>query len=666
MTYKGVTGRRVVALVGPYQSGKTSLLEKILQTTGKLGRSSANGERLFGDTSAEARAQTMGIDLNVAETEFMGENFCFLDCPGSLEYLQESLNVLPVVDAAVVVMEPDPAKIRNISILLKMLDRQQIPHLIFVNKIDKAATSVRELAEALGTISEHPVVLRQLPIWDGDHITGYIDLAAERAYVYESGKSSNVIDLPESDPRVDDARYSMLETLADFDDHLMEELLEDITPSHEEIFEDMAQDMGANLVVPVLIGSATGTGGVFRLLKALRHDVPGIDGTCARLGIEPGGLAAQVIKTIHTDHGGKRSLTRIFTGTLRDGDDVKGERIGGLTRLHGEKAIKAEKAVAGDLVALGRLDNLKTGDVLGANGKNLAPPEVLSTVYEIALELENRKDEVRLMGSLGKLRDEDPSVDFEQRGDTHQLLLKGQGEMQLRVAVERLKRKFGLLLKTHKPAVPYQETIRSGRTQHTRFRKQSGGHGQFGDVVIEVRPLGRGEGFDFKEKIHGGAIPRQYIPSVAHGVEEYLEKGPLGFPVVDVGVLLTDGKHHAVDSSDMAFHIAGRMAMSEALPDCNPVLLEPVMHVTISVPNEFTNKISGMISQRRGQILGYQPRDGWPGWDEVEVKMPQATMQDMIVELRSLTSGVGSFTSRYDHMQELTGRLADQIQENRA
>lgn len=666
MTYKGVKGPRAIALVGPYQSGKTSLLEKILQTTGTLSRTSGNGERLFGDCSAEARAQSMGTDLNVATTEFMDDSFYFLDCPGSLEYMQETLNVLPCIDAAVVVLEPELSKIRNISVLLKHLDQQDIPHFIFINKIDKASTSVREIVEALGAISDHPIVLRQLPIWEDHAITGYIDLAAERAYMYEAKHSSKITAMPADDPRIEEARYSMLETLADFDDHLMEELLEDVVPPTTEIYDDISKDTGSNLVVPVLLGSATGAGGVFRLLKAIRHDVPGIEDTCARRGISSDNFVAQVLKTQHTEHGGKRSIVRVLSGTIQDGDSINGDRIAGLAHIHGEEAIKRAEGRPGDIVALGRLNASKTGDILCTDQpSSLASPEVLPPVYEIALDIDNQNDEVRLISSLNKLCSEDPSISFEQRDDTHELVLMGQGEMHLRVAVARLRRKYGLSVSSHKPAVPYQETIQKGKTQHTRFRKQSGGHGQFGDVVIEVRPLERGAGFDFQEKIHGGSVPRQYIPSVEHGVSEYMEKGPLGFPVVDVGVRLTDGKHHAVDSSDLAFHVAGRMAMSEALPDCSPVLLEPIMQVKIAVPTEFTNKISGMISQRRGQIYGYNTRPGWTGWDEVEVQMPQATMQDMIVELRSLTSGVGSFSCHFDHMQELTGNLATQVRENR-
>ena len=665
MTQKGQAGLRAIALIGPYQSGKTSLLESILSTTGKTKRPPDAGRRFFGDTSAEAKEQEMGIDLNVATVEFMGERFFFLDCPGSLEFFQETINVLPGVDAAIVVVEPDPEKVKSLAPMLKLLDQQNLPHMIFINKIDKAVGSVRELAVALNEVSGHPVVLRHLPIREGEAVTGYIDLAQERAYVYEKNKPSKVVDMPGDDPRVETARFSLLETLADFDDHLMEELLEDIVPPKEEVFEDLAKDTGSNLVVQAMVGSALTDGGVFRLLKALRHDVPGIAATAERRGVGQDGAAlGQVLKSFHTEHGGKRSLVRMFRGAIKDGETVKGERISGITWMHGDDGEKRTTAEAGDLVALGRLEGARTGDTLSLDkDKELERAQTLPPVYEMAFAAEHRNDEMKLSESVTKICDEDPSITFEHREDTHEMVLMGQGEVQLRTAAKRLKSKYNIAVTMARPSVPYKETIQKGITQHTRFKKQSGGHGQFGDVIVEIRPLARDESFSFEEKIRGGTVPKQYIPSVERGIKNYLVKGPLGFNVVDVGVVLIDGKFHAVDSSDMAFQTAGRMAMAEALPQCAPVLLEPIVHVHIHVPSDFTNKVTGMISQRRGQMLGYDGREGWPGWDTVEGHMPLAEIHDLIVELRSMTAGAGTYTFEFHRMQELTGRLADQVLE---
>ena len=288
-------------------------------------------------------------------------------------------------------------------------------------------------------------------------------------------------------------------------------------------------------------------------------------------------------------------------------------------------------------------------------------PEPPPATFGVALHAENRQDEVKLSGALAKLQEEDCSLKVEQNHELRQLTLRGQGEQHVAIALDRLKNRFGVAVATDPIATPYRETIQAAAEQHSRFKRQSGGHGQFGDVKIAVQPLGRGEGFEFAEKVIGGTVPRQYIPAVAAGVAEALERGPLGFPVVDLSVTLTDGKHHAVDSSEQAFRTAGRMALQEALPNCKSVLLEPIVHITVNTPDSATAAVQRLLSGRRGQILGYDARNGWPGWDQVEAHMPQAEIRDMIVELRSLTMGVGSFEWRFDHMQELSGRLADDI-----
>lgn len=656
---------RVIALVGPQSSGKTSLLEGILSQTGKIHSKGKGATRLFGDTSPESKQREMGTETNFATTEFMGDTYTFIDCPGANELIQDSRSILNVVDAAVVVTEPDTDRILGLSPLLNHLEKQSIPHYIFVNKIDRASVSLDDLASALNDVTKESVVLRQIPIYEGETITGYVDLASERAYVYKPGAMSEVVELPGSiQETFDQARYNMLETLADFDEHLMEELLEDIIPPKEEVFKDLSSDLSQDLIIPVLLGSALHQNGVHRLLKAIRHEVPLVSGLNKRLENTSSDAIAIVAKTLHTGHGGKLSMVRILSGTVNDGDTLGGERVSGIVTLHGDETEKRKSAQAGDFVGFGRMEKVHTGSIL-SGGKSfdsgLSIVGAVKPVYGLTLSAANRNDEVKLAGSLAKICEEDPSLVFDHVQDTNETVLRGQGEIHLQIAADRLKNKYGLAVQTKRPQVPYKETIRKPTTQHYRYKKQSGGHGQYGDVIIEIAPLAAGQGFSFEQKIHGGAIPRQYIPSVEHGVKEYLEKGPLGFPVVDVGVVLVDGGYHNVDSSDMAFKTAGRLAMNEAMPDCNPVLLEPIMHVKIQVPSDFTPKVNSLISGRRGQILGFDAKEDWAGWDVVEAHMPQAEIQDMIIELRSMTLGAGTFTSEFDHLSQLTGRLADQI-----
>jgi len=288
-------------------------------------------------------------------------------------------------------------------------------------------------------------------------------------------------------------------------------------------------------------------------------------------------------------------------------------------------------------------------------------PAISPPVFGVAVSVKERKDEVKMSSALTKLMEEDRGIRIDNSADTHQLVLLGQGEMHLRVALERLARKYGVEVEKRLRRVPYRETIREGTTIRGRHKKQSGGHGQFGDVVIEIQPLPRGSGFQFGEKIVGGAVPRQFIPSVEIGVSDYLKTGPLGFPVVDVAVTLKDGSFHAVDSSDMAFRQASRIAMTDGMPRCSPVLLEPVMQVEIAVPNDATATVTGIVSQRRGRNQGFYPREDWSGWDLVNAQIPASEMDDLIVELRSATAGVGSFIATFDHLSELTGKLADQV-----
>ncbi|MEM9007031.1 MAG: elongation factor G [Cyanobacteria bacterium P01_F01_bin.86] len=670
MTQKAVLGPRNVAIVGPYSSGKTTLLESLLYVSNAITRKGKVEEgTTLGDATPEARNRTMSAELNAAYTEYGGIRFNFLDCPGSVELQQETDNALIGVDAAIVVCEADPSRVLTLSPLLQFLDKWEIPHLIWINKMDRATAPFQEVLAALKTVSSRPVLPQQYPIREDRKLAGFIDLISEQAYHYHADAAADPVALPESlKAQEHAAREEMLEALADFDDHLLEELLEDIEPPQEEILQDLKQDLGADLIVPVLFGIAAEDFGTRPLLDALVKEAPdaAITATNRGLDIASDETLVQVLKTFYTPQGGKLSLVRIWQGGLADGDALNGDRMGGIYHLMGTQQQSISKAVMGEIVAIARLDKAHTGNTLTTKGDTptveLPTAETLAPVYALAITPEKRSDEVKLTGALSKLMEEDPGLHWEQHGDTHEVILWGQGDMHLQIALDRLRRKYNLPMSTHLPQVPYKETVRKAKKDiRGRYKHQTGGHGQFGDVYIDIQPLNRGQGFDFKQTVVGGVVPKQYIPSVETGVREYLHTGPLGFPVVDIAVTLTKGAYHAVDSSDQAFKQAARIAMQSGMPECEPTLLEPIDAVEISVPNSFTSNVLKLISGRRGQILGYEAKRGWQSWDVVSAQIPEAEMQTLILELRSLTMGVGTFRWTYDHLNPVPDVLRDRI-----
>ncbi len=657
---------RAALICGPYLSGKTTLLEALLAESGVLQRhGSAQSDFSLGDATPEARAHGMSTEMNVATTDYLDERWSFIDCPGSIELLQETRNAMSVADIAVVVVEPDPDKAITLASHLKLLDELSVPHIVFINKLDKRDVSVRTLMEAFQAATDKPLVLREIPIRDGDQVTGHVDLVSERAFKWEENKPSSLISLPEQlAERESEARTVMVESLADFDDDLLEKLLDDVVPTTDEIYENMTTDLSTNLVVPVFFGSALHGNGVRRLMKALRHESPDMVATAERLGLdEKAGTQVRLFKTTHAGHAGKLSLGRVMTGSLKSGDTLNKERPASINRMFGRKMEAIGEAVAGDVVGLTKLDDSMSGDMLTADGK--AEDDGLTTpptpLYSMAIKTVNRGDDVKLPDNLKKVLEEDPSLSSEFDELTGEHVLRGQGEMHLKLCLERLKNRSGLEVESTQPTLAYRETIRKKVEKRVRHKKQSGGHGEFGEVQLNIGPRPRGEGFQFNDAIHGGVVPRQYIPAVKHGVEDSMVKGPLGFPVVDVDVTLNDGKYHSVDSSEYAFRKAGSQAMREALGAAGPVLLEPINRVTILVPSQFIAGVQKIVLSRRGQIFGFGAKEGWLGWDEVECQMPASEMQDLIVEIRSVTMGVGTFETEFDHLQELSGKESERI-----
>ncbi len=670
MTDKVVSGVRNVAIVGPYLSGKTSLLESVLYVTNAIARKgNVKDGNTVGDSSAEARARQMSVEVSAATTVYKDIRFNFLDCPGSVEFAQETYNALMGAGAAIVVCEAEVSRVPTLSPIFKFLDDWEIPHIVFINKMDRSKNSFMDVLHALKTVSSRPLVPHQYPIRKGDDLVGFIDLVTEQAYHYHAGAEADPVPMPEElKDEEHAARQQMLEELANFDDHLLEELLEEIEPSQEEIVKDLKMELGADLIVPVFMGIAEQDYGVRPLLDALVREAPEPSLTAERRGLKSNSkdTVAQVVKTYYTPQGGKLSLVRVWQGEITDGMSLNGVRVGGIYQMMGQQTQSVQKASAGDLVALARMEGIATGDVLTANNTKLkvdlpkAPR--IPPVFALAVTTEKRSDEVKISAAMSKLLEEDPSLTWEQNADTHEIVLWGQGDVHLKVALDRLQRKYNLPMTARVPQVPYKETIRKAAERvHGRYKHQSGGHGMFGDVYLTIQPRERGQGFEFNETIVGGVVPKQYIPGVEIGVRESLMKGPLGFPVVDVAVTLTDGSYHSVDSSEQSFKLAARAAMQEGMAKCSPTLLEPIASVEICAPSDFTSNVMQIISGRRGQILGYEPMSDWKGWDKVSAYLPQAEMQDLIVELRSLTMGVGFFNWKFDHLQEVPDKLAERV-----
>src|SRR6202051_3177873 len=494
------SGPRCIALVGPFQSGKTTLLEAILARTGGIQRQgSVETDNTVDDASKEARNHNMSVELTAATTNFMGDSYCFLDCPGSVEFVHDMRAVLPAIDAAVVVCELDEKKIPQLQLILRELEERKIPRILFVNKIDKADIGVQDVLKLLQPASRAKLILRQIPTFSGDLISGFVDLDLERAFVCTEHAPSEVVPLEGDAADLEKtARFSMLETLADHDDELMEQLLEDIQPPRDKVFDDLTRELREGLVCPVLMGTATRANGVLRLMKALRHESPGIAETAKLRGVKAGSDAvAYVLKTQNTTHGGKMSIARVISGqggdgtTLLAGDDEAG-RVAGVFKLVGQTTEKRGPAAVGETVGFAKLDKAKNGDTLTA-GKQVHTPladiEPYPPVLAIAISAKERKDDVKLGQALHKLAEEDPSITIVHNPETHEVVLWGQGEMHLRVVTERLADRYGVAIERRQPSVGYRETIRKGVTQRGRHKKQSGGHGQYGGAMLDVKPV---------------------------------------------------------------------------------------------------------------------------------------------------------------------------------
>lgn len=603
-------------------------------------------------------------EIAVAEFSFLGDSWTVLDCPGSLEFMQQAMDALLVADIAVIVVSPDPSHAVLSAPFIRLAEQAHVPTVFFVNRVDEAISPARDIVAALQGYSSHPVVLRQMPIREDGRIVGAVDLVSERAWKYREGEPSELIEIPSG--MLDDEserRGDFLESLSEYDDWLLEELIEDRAPASDAIYGICARVLGEGRVLEAFIGSAERSNGVFRLMKALRHEAPGLDAIRARC--VDGALAASFLSR-YRKHVGKTVWLRAFA-ELKTGERLGGGALGPVQVAKGEKFEQAQSVEPGQVFSAIKSDHLQGGRLYAAD--ELPAPDwyrPLPPLLRTGIAPASDRDDAKLSEAINKIVSEDPSLTAGHDPETGAHVLSGQGALQLRRAREHIAEAFGVET-VERPITPaLRETITKPVDVHYRHKKQTGGAGQFADVKIKVAPLARGEGFQFEQTIHGGSVPRNYIPAVEAGAREATDRGPLGFPVVDIAVNLYDGQHHSVDSSDMAFKIAGRGAVRQALEEAGAVLLEPIYEVRFMVPSVFTGSLNPMVSSLRGQVLGFDRVADAEGWDEFRALLPGTALDDLIADLRSITQGVGRYEAAFHHYQELYGRDAETMIQSRA
>jgi elongation factor G len=668
---------RNVAFVGPHHAGKTTLVEAILAHTGAVGRrgSIADGSTVT-DHEPEDTAHLQSTTVGFAHADADGIAITIVDTPGFVDFFEETKQALAGIDAAVVVVEADPARIVQTQAIVDHIESTRMPHIFVIDKMDRPGADFAQTLAALQNAYGRHVVAEQLPIGSAEQFAGYVDLAHMTAFRFSGSSATEMFGEteeaipPELEGEARRLHVELLEAMADFDDRLMEELLEGVEPPIEEIERDLCSECSHDQVVPVLVAAGASGAGVAALVRAIEKwfpspsDAPCLDAEGRPIAPDPSGpVIARVLKTSIHPQSGKLSIARILSGTVKGDASLtniskSGEkvRLGGLYRLQGKKQEAIAESGPGTIVALARLDSVSTGDTLTSNGHKvlLTRAPVAEPVFAVAVKPKERIDEAKISQMLARIVDEDPALRLDRADVTHELLLLGSGEQHVSIAVERLARKYKVEVETAAPTIPYQETITGGTEIHSRYKHQTGGHGQFGDVWLRFEPLERGAGVTFEEKIVGGVVPRQFIPAVEKGVREALAHGASGYPVTDLHVTLFDGQYHDVDSSEQSFKTAAGMGVREALPKCNPVVLEPIAHVSVTVPTTYTSTVIQQLTGKRGQILGMNPADR-AGFDIVEAYVPTVELSRYITELRTATQGLGTYSWRHERYDPVPG-----------
>lgn len=625
---------RVITIIGPSQSGKTTLAKALASLEGPAGK--------------PVKVDGVGTATPFC---FLDEDWTVIDMDGGTENLSHAGPTVAAADAAVLCVSADADAADLVAPYLRLLEDSDVPSILFVNKVDSAQSRISEIAAALQTYCNHHIVLRQVPLRDGGEIIGAVDLISERAWKYQEGQRSALMEIPsEMQDRESEARTELLETLADFDDALLEQLIEDKQPLADDIYDVATQTLQHHDLVPTLLGAAEHGNGVLRLMKSLRHEAPDVSVARARLSKGGQALATGVLAD-QVKHLGKTVLLRALSGDLKVGSQVGGDTLGGLTDL----ATGSDKVAEGGLGLAVKSDQL----ALGHSYTDVAPlplpgwAEAHIPRYRRVISPLHERDEARLSGALERLREIDPALKIEVDPQSGHAILGAQGPLHLKRLINNLNELFNIEVEEEAVPPALRETIlRHVKLSH-RHRKQSGGAGQFADVQIQIQPRTRGAGFEFDDTVKGGAVPKNHIPSVQAGAIEALEVGPNGYPVVDVAVTLLDGKHHAVDSSDYAFRMAGKAAVREAVAEAGTVVLQPIMKVRIHVPSIVSGSLVPVVTGLKGQILGFEAHEYAAGWDVFEAMLPMAAQDGLNTALASASRGTGWFNAKFDHYTEV-------------
>jgi elongation factor G len=644
---------RNLGIVGQGGAGKTSLTEAILYNTGmtdRLGKVDEGTSTM--DFEPEEIKRGITISSSLDHCEWKGNSLHIVDTPGYTNFLHDTRNCMRILGGAVLVVSAvDGVKAQSVKIW-QWAQEFEIPRIVFVNKLDRERADFLKTVDDVSKTLKTRAVAVSMPVGEGEEFKGIIELVDMKArfFKFDEAGTYDETDIPaEYLPEAERLRNLMVEAAAEGDDELMEKYLEQGELTKDEILLGLREGTLTKVFTPVLCGSATANIGVRNLLNYIVNCLPSPIDKGIQYGKNPKNgekeqrrpdpaepFSAMVFKTVNDPYAGKLTLFRVYSGTLKSDSVVYNpnrdttERIGQLFELEGKKQKPVAVAEAGDIVAVAKLKETATGDTLcdGARPIVFESPLTLKPVISFALQAKSKGDEDKIMTSLHKLMEEDPTLQFLRDEETKEMILSGMGQVHVEVAVEKLKRKYGVEVLLKEPKVPYRETIKKAVKQHYRHKKQSGGRGQFADVHIEVEPLPRGSGYEFVDKVVGGVVPRQFIPAVDKGVQEAMRHGILaGYPVQDFRVTLFDGSHHSVDSSEMAFKIAGSMGFKKAMEEANPVLLEPIMHMEITVPDDCMGDVIGDMNSRRGKVLGVEPQSGS---QVISVQVPMAEVLNML------------------------------------